>query len=199
MASTEQTMWNFYRSKGLSEDATAAILGNAYRESGYDSSASSTAWGTLGLFQWRLERNSALKSYAESVNKSPTDLQTQLEYSWKELTGKYSKTLTYLQDDSHSLSQMTQYFNTSFEKSGDNGKKRISFAQQILNRMKGTTVDVNTTTTTEGSQGIIAGAVTNLSKGALLIVMGILGAIFFLHAFDAVPMVKSIPTKLKGE
>jgi hypothetical protein len=77
-----QVVWDFLRSKGLPEGSTAAIMGNMYRESGFDETL--LEYGNqigYGLCQWSFERRTQLEAYG-------IDVTHQLEFLWSEMTGQ---------------------------------------------------------------------------------------------------------------
>ena len=82
--SIQETVWKYLRSKGLSENSSAAIMGNVEQESSFDETEIESGNGIgFGLFQWSYERRTQLESYG-------TDLMHQLEFFWTELTGSNS-------------------------------------------------------------------------------------------------------------
>ena len=99
-STNQQKIWSFFKSKGFSDAAIAGIIGNLMQESGLKP-------GTVqgggrgpghGLLQWEGGRLTQLKDYAKSKGKAWSDLQTQLEFAYMEMTGtggvdKYSSTL----------------------------------------------------------------------------------------------------------
>ena len=61
-------------------------MGNIRAESGFDPSAQSKD-GAYGLFQWTGGRFRGLEDLAASMGKDWTDMQAQLEYAWREISG----------------------------------------------------------------------------------------------------------------
>lgn len=91
----KEQIWNFLRSKGLSEEAAAGIMGNMEQESGFMPTADnaktmgfsdSSGRGCRGIVQWCHERNTQLDSFAAERGKSWDCLGVQLEYMWYEMT-----------------------------------------------------------------------------------------------------------------
>ena len=110
----EEKIWNYLKSKGLSDCGVAGLMGNLYAESGLrPNNLQNTYEGKLGmadaeytelvdkgsyknfgndragygLAQWTYPtRKAALLAYAESCGKSIGDLEMQLEFLLKELT-----------------------------------------------------------------------------------------------------------------
>ena len=113
----EEKIWNFLKGKGLSNQAAAGLMGNLYAESGlsstnlqntynrklgFDDAAYTQAVdnGTYnnfvkdsagyGLAQWTYHtRKQNLLNFAKEKKKSIGDLEMQLEFLFKELTGNY--------------------------------------------------------------------------------------------------------------
>lgn len=109
----EITIWQFLKSKGFTDIAAAAIMGNLYAESGlepknlqtvyeatlgmnddqYTQAVDSGSYGNFvrdlagyGLAQWTFwSRKQALLNKAKSMGKSIGDLNMQLSYLWDEL------------------------------------------------------------------------------------------------------------------
>lgn len=116
-----QKVWNFFKSKGLSEYGIAGLMGNLYAESGlrtcnlqsyYEKSLGMTdAEYTVvvnsgvydnfvddkagyGLAQWTYHtRKQALLNYAKSQKKSIEDFEMQLAFLYKELSESYKDVL----------------------------------------------------------------------------------------------------------
>lgn len=81
----KKQIWSFLKSKGLSDDAAAGIMGNMEQESGFNPKATNGI-GCRGVVQWCFDRNSKLDSYAAGKGTSWDCLGTQLEYMWYEMT-----------------------------------------------------------------------------------------------------------------
>lgn len=74
--------WNFLRTKGLTESATSAVMGNIQWESGFDPNILEGQNGIgYGLCQWSYGRRIQLEAYG-------TDIPHQLNFLWSELTGQ---------------------------------------------------------------------------------------------------------------
>lgn len=155
-SSTQNAVWNFFKNKGLSDVAVSAIMGNMQQESGFNSSAVNKSSGASGLAQWLGSRKTGLNSYASSKGTEWTDVQTQLEYMWKELNGSESKSLKVLQQQGLSVSDMTKLFENAFERSGNSAiAKRQGYANNIYNQYAGTSGSGTSTasSTTSSSSG----------------------------------------------
>ena len=82
---TETQVAEFFREKGLDDLQIAAIMGNMYAESGMKP-GSEEGGGTnangIGLCQWTNSRHTNLVNYANSIGKSWTEVQVQLDFFW---------------------------------------------------------------------------------------------------------------------
>lgn len=81
----KQQIWSFLKSKGLTDEAAAGIMGNAQQESGFNQKATNPI-GCRGFVQWCGSRNTGLDSFAAGKGTSWDCLGTQLEYMWYEMT-----------------------------------------------------------------------------------------------------------------
>lgn len=85
MNEVESQVASFFREKGLDDLQIAAIMGNMYAESGMNP-GSEEGGGTnangIGLCQWTNGRHTNLVNYANSVGKSWTEVQVQLDFFW---------------------------------------------------------------------------------------------------------------------
>ncbi len=89
----ESRIYDFFSSKGLSPESIAAIMGTIEQESGFNPKAmQKTAGGGTGkgrgLFQWETGpkgRFIGLEKFAKERGTTWDDLDTQLEFAWKEL------------------------------------------------------------------------------------------------------------------
>lgn len=82
----EEIVWNFLRSKGLSEIATAAAMGNIQAESGFDPGVQEYGSGIgFGLAQWSYGRRTQIEQYAADKGKPVSDINTQLDFLWMEM------------------------------------------------------------------------------------------------------------------
>ena len=90
----KKIIWNWFKAKGLSDSATAGIMGNMARESSFLPQADNgivgygggTGTGCRGLVQWCFERNTMLDTFAAERNKPWDCVELQLEYIWWEMT-----------------------------------------------------------------------------------------------------------------
>lgn len=85
--SNRDYVWDFFRSNGFSEEATAGIMGNIQVESDFVTSKKQYGGPAVGIFQWEGDRQTALKEYAESQGKDWTDIEIQCDYALAEIDG----------------------------------------------------------------------------------------------------------------
>lgn len=136
------TIANFLKSNfGFSNAQAAAIMGNMWQESRFDVGASNRGM-YLGLCQWGGGRKSALLSYAGSTNGGNwKDLNTQLGYLKKELTGSYKKCVSGLKGHSD-VDSATKYWLDIFEGApGQQLAARQAQARKILSQLESGTLD----------------------------------------------------------
>lgn len=135
LAGTEvsEQVWNYFRSLGFSEQATAGIMGNMYQESRMNPSALQNGVGpAAGICQWEKygaagTRWGNLQAYAQSKGKSWTDLQCQLDFLMMELNGG-DVTTKYIMDSNYGglqnfknatdINWAVEAFERSFERAG---------------------------------------------------------------------------------
>lgn len=183
-ATNEAKIWNYLKAKGLSDCGVAGLMGNLYAESGliptnlengYEkklgfSDGSYTAAvdnGTYhnftsdsagyGLAQWTYStRKAALLAYAKNAGASIGDLETQLGFLVKELTGSYPGLWTALRVATSVAAASTAVL-TQFERpQGMNDpavqSKRAGFGQTYYNKYaKSTAAATPAATAKEGS------------------------------------------------
>ena len=120
----EEKIWNYLKAQGMTDCGVAGLMGNLYAESGliptnlqnsyekklgytdatYTEAVDSGAYSNFakdsagyGLAQWTYwSRKQGLLDYANAAGKSIGDLETQLGYLMKELSGSYKAVLTTL-------------------------------------------------------------------------------------------------------
>lgn len=82
----EEIVWNFLRSKGLSEICAAAAMGNIQAESGFNPGIEEYGSGIgFGLAQWSYGRRTQVEQYAADKGKPASDINTQLDFLWMEM------------------------------------------------------------------------------------------------------------------
>ena len=83
----QEKVWFALRNAGFSEYAVAGAMGNIEAESGFRQDAIEGGSGAgFGLCQWSFGRRTNLEAYAKSKGKSPSDIETQIEFLIGELT-----------------------------------------------------------------------------------------------------------------
>lgn len=106
--SNQAVISQFLAGKGLNQAAIAGVEGNLEIESGFQSTAYNSNEGAIGIAQWEGGRRTALDSYAAAAGTSETDLTTQLNYLWAELSGPYSGVLSSLESTPNTAAGATQ-------------------------------------------------------------------------------------------
>lgn len=104
----------FLTSKGLSRAGVAGVLGNLQVESGFNPAALNANEGAIGIAQWELGRRTTLQNYARLRGTSETDLTTQLNFLWLELTTTRSGALATLRSATDPATASAA-FDTQFE------------------------------------------------------------------------------------
>lgn len=96
----ETTDWeavmDFYVDKGLSVAGAAAMAGNFKVESNFKPDVYGDHGTSVGLAQWHNTRMKGLFDFAQAKGLEPYSVETQLEWSWKELNGSWKSLLNYL-------------------------------------------------------------------------------------------------------
>lgn len=142
----EEKIWNYFKSKGLSDYAVAGILGNLYAESalnpknlqnsyekklgytddGYVAAVDNGIYTNFvkdsagfGLAQWTYwSRKQNLLNYCKSKGTSIADLEMQLDFLYKELSENYSSVLSALKSAT-SVFQASNAMLLKFERPAD--------------------------------------------------------------------------------
>lgn len=148
-----EQVWNYFRSLGFSEQATAGIMGNMYQESGMDPTRIQNGGGpAAGICQWenystRSGRWGRLNSRAQAEGKSWTDLKVQLDFLMWELQGGDTTCRSIMNNRYGGLENFkrttdvawaVEAFERSFERAGKpNMSRRITQANAYYNMYKG--------------------------------------------------------------
>jgi hypothetical protein len=168
------TVLAFLRGKGLTPAQAAGVAGNLQVESGFDPTAYNPNEGAIGLAQWEGGRRANLDAYAAATGGSETDLTTQLNFLWSELTGSESSALGALQatsDPGSAAAVFDQYYERS---AGTSRSTRVADAQAIAS---GTPTGTGGSST--GSGGSVASSMGGLfgwEGAAFTIGLKVLGA-----------------------
>ena len=144
--SIEEQVWFFLKAQGFSEAAIAGIMGNIYQESKFDTSMIEKGSGAgFGLCQWTGTRRTDLNNFAKAKGKSPSDLQTQLEFLMHEMTGAElwrfgGKAGLDAFKKMTDPKKAAKYFSDNYERPGNPMMNvRTSAAEKYYNSLKGKT------------------------------------------------------------
>ena len=109
-------VYDFLLSKGVPAVGAAAIMGNIENESNFSTTVVNSI-GASGLCQWLGGRANALKEFAKTKNTNWTDLNTQLEFMWRELDTSYTKVKSTIMSATaeKDLEYATWYWGSYFE------------------------------------------------------------------------------------
>ncbi|MDN6749959.1 MAG: phage tail tip lysozyme, partial [Staphylococcus equorum] len=120
--SGKKKIFSFLKQKGLTDNQVSAVMGNLDQESNLDPEAVNPSSGAFGIAQWLGNRKTGLDNYAKSEGKKNTDLDTQLDYLWKEMESGYDSDMLHKAGWSKdaSLEKNTKAFATGFERMGAN-------------------------------------------------------------------------------
>lgn len=83
-------IWDTAVKNGYSEAQAAAILGNMYAESRYDTNALNSGSSAYGLCQWLGGRKTQLETYASHLGKKASDEDVQIKFLFMEMDRKNS-------------------------------------------------------------------------------------------------------------
>ena len=129
-------IFGYYKSKGYSDAAAAAVCGNMFIESNY--STASDNGSHHGLCQWDSEhRYPALSKWAKENNMDPEDFKAQVEYSEKELTDTYLQNMGDWKNSTNVAEATTTYLNIFEGASGQATQDRIDKAQIVMDAFSG--------------------------------------------------------------
>jgi len=168
-SNNEQKIWNYLKAKGLNDYGAAGLMGNLYAESaliptnlqntyekslGYTDAAYTAAVDNgsysnfvrdsagYGLAQWTYwSRKQGLLEYAKAAGKSIGDLEMQLDFLMKELSGSYGSLLALLKSAA-SVKAASDAVLTQFERPADQSDsaktRRASYGQTYYTKFAGT-------------------------------------------------------------
>lgn len=170
-----EIIWNFLKSKGLSDISTAAIIGNLMAESGLNTGLEELTARIdkgYGLAQWTFGRRTQLNTYAQTANKPVSDIQVQLQFLWMEIDPNANHTYANLQwggggygwsnqeeiyrqfTSMTNLDDATALFCWSHERPNATYAhldKRKSYAKQVYDLYAGKTTSASSSNTDESS------------------------------------------------
>ncbi|MCP1159457.1 phage tail tip lysozyme [Bacillus infantis] len=156
--SSAATIWNFFKSKGFSDSIVAGIMGNLKLESGLNPNAINKSSGATGIAQWLGGRKTNLSNFAKQSGTSMYDLNTQLNFLWKELNGSERRTMSYLQGAGNkSAAEVARMFDVLFERSeGTHIPQRQAYANQYLSQFAGKSGSVPVSVSTSSTDPLEA-------------------------------------------
>lgn len=163
-ATNAEKIWNFLFDKGLTPYGIAGLMGNLYAESGfsptnlqnsyekklgktdsqYTSEVDSGTYTNFvhdsagyGLAQWTYwSRKEGLLNYAKSINASIGDLEMQLNFLWKEISG-YSSVISTLKS-ANDIRTASDSVLVNYERPADQSEnakqKRANYGQTYFNQ-----------------------------------------------------------------
>ncbi len=134
----DQTAYDYFLGKGLTNFQAAGIVGNLDQESGVDPSSVQQGGPGRGIAQWSVggrwdtDANDNVLAYASKQGQSSTSLTLQLDFIWYELTTFSGYGLAALKASTN-VTDATVAFETDFEGCGTcDQSTRISYAQGVL-------------------------------------------------------------------
>lgn len=130
-----QQAFSYFRSKGLSPQVSAGIVGNLLQENRAMDPTLTNSIGMKGIAQWDATRWGNLVRFAKDKGLNPNDFQTQLQFVYKELsTGEGGLSLSTLQSQK-TLENAAVIFRKQYERPGEAEAmdvNRIAFAKDVL-------------------------------------------------------------------
>jgi len=134
----DQTAYDYFLGKGLTNFQAAGIVGNLDQESGVDPSSVQQGGPGRGIAQWSVggrwdtDANDNVLAYASQQGQSSTSLTLQLDFIWYELTTFSGYGLAALKASTN-VTDATVAFETDFEGCGTcDQSTRISYAEGVL-------------------------------------------------------------------
>lgn len=147
----DQTAFDYFLGKGLTNYQAAGIVGNLDQESGVDPTAVESGGPGRGIAQWSVggrwdtDANDNAEWYAGMQGQSVNSLQLQLDFIWYELTTFSSYGLAALQQTTN-VTDATVAFENDFEGcTMCDQSTRIGYAQNVLSVYGNDTVDAGPT------------------------------------------------------
>lgn len=148
---TAKKVWDYFKSKGLSDEAVAGMMGNFERECHFDTGGIESNGEGHGLAQWSYSRKTNILNYAKKNNKPWTDLDLQLDFTWYELNSTEKASLKMLQTVTN-VDNAAVMFDKLFERSGVKAlDERKYYANYWYNQFKDTNISSNTENTEDNS------------------------------------------------
>ena len=139
LSANDQTAFDFFLGKGLTNFQAAGIVGNLDQESGMDPTIEQSGGGPgRGIAQWSVggrwdtDPNENVLAYATMEGQSPTSLGLQLDFIWYELTTFPGYGLAAL-EGSTNVTDATIAFEMAYEGCGTcDQSQRVAYAQAAL-------------------------------------------------------------------
>jgi MYXO-CTERM domain-containing protein len=164
----DQTAFDYFLGKGLTNFQAAGIVGNLDQESGDDPTAVQQGGPGRGIAQWSVggrwdtDQGDNATWYAGTQNANVLALGLQLDFIWFELQNFSSYGLASLQATTN-VTDATVAFETDFEGCGQcDQSTRITYAEAALSAYGSDTVDASTGPVT-GTDAGVACLVTSLN------------------------------------
>lgn len=144
--SVSEIVWNFFKSKGFTDEATAGVMGNIHQESSMNPAAEERngAGEGRGLCQWSFGRKTRLFERAEAAGKPWTDIEIQLTLLWDELNGLDATTKNIMDKryggldafrQSTDIAWAVEAFEKSFERAGKPMlERRVQYARKYYDQ-----------------------------------------------------------------
>lgn len=139
-------VWNFFKGKGLSDIAVAGIMGNAKQESGFNPTIahSESIQGSpakfIGIFQWDNKRSSdrwgQLVKWAQKKGYNPESIDTQLRWTWEELSGPEALSLREIKK-AQTPEEAAKIWYEKYERASHGLPNRQNYAKDFYTKYKG--------------------------------------------------------------
>ena len=170
----DQTAFDYFLGKGLTNYQAAGIVGNLDQESGVDPTAVESGGPGRGIAQWSVggrwdtDANDNAEWYATQQGQSVDSLQLQLDFVWYELTTFPSYGLAALQQSTN-VTDATVAFQNDFEGCGTcDQSTRVAYAENVLSEFGNDQVDDGGLTSDAGS-GDTTCTVPGLGSGVCIL------------------------------
>lgn len=132
-----EKIWNFFKSKGLTDEQTAGVMGSLWGESNHfqpDLIEAGSGIG-YGIAQWSFGRRTNLENYAKERGKPASDLGVQLNFLWQELEGPENRALNMVKSAS-TVREATIAWTNGFERPREDLRPaRIKEGEEVGNKM----------------------------------------------------------------
>jgi len=132
-----EKIWNFFKSKGLTDEQTAGVMGSLWGESNHfqpDLIEAGSGIG-YGIAQWSFGRRTNLENYAKERGKPESDLGVQLNFLWQELEGPENRALNMVKSAS-TVREATIAWTNGFERPREDLRPaRIKEGEEVGNKM----------------------------------------------------------------